>query len=110
MDWLNMLPTGGLPFDFGTTPTAASFPTTGMDASASGAPPANQLLQTLRGVQTPKPPSVQMAGNPGAPQARPVQGGLAEIMAMLGVAPPRQGQGSAGLQLPAALSQALGGR
>lgn len=67
----------------------------------------DDLLKTLRGVQMPKPPEVQKVSTPHAPALRPIQsGGLAELMASLGVGPQ---QAFPGLKLPSTLGQALGG-
>lgn len=90
------------------TPRPANAPTAPTDASGAKKSGTDALLQSLRGVQMPKPPEAQKVSTPHAPALRPIQsGGLAELMASLGVGPQ---QAFPGLKLPSTLGAALGGR
>jgi hypothetical protein len=75
---------------------------------AKGGTQQSALANALKGVVTPVAPDVQkVTHSPSLPQTKPIAGGLGDLMAMLGVAPPKP---HAGLQLPSTLQQALGGR
>lgn len=74
--------------------------------SAGGDP--SKMLATLKGVVTPPAPVAQKVSTPHAPPMAKLQGGgVAELLASLGIGPQ---QAFPGLKLPSTLGQALGGR
>lgn len=97
---------GGVPLPQPRPPIDA-----GMAANAEGLvenKKDNSLLASLRGVKVPPAPAQQKVSTPGLPAIRPIQGGgLAELLASLGVGPAQVVKGAS---LPGTLGQALGGR
>lgn len=89
----------------GAQPSAPTPPTASPPQATPTVQP-NTLANVMRGVVAPPPPDVQKVTHaPSLPQTKPIAGGLGDLMAMLGIAPPKT---AAAPQLPATLRQALG--